>query len=115
MRIPDFTVSTFYGLNNAVKDTKTLKPGIATDSLNWVTAKFGDHIELRRGQALLGSTRQSGSGKVTGLGIGTRYDGVQVPFRARGQKIEYYDVISDDWIENGSNRLGSAADGEDVW
>jgi hypothetical protein len=115
MRIPDFTVSQFAGLNTFIKDQKTLKPGIATDALNWVTAKFGDHIELRRGQALLGTTRQTGAGKITGLGVGTRYDGVQVPVRARGQKIEYYDSATDDWIEVGSNRLGSSADGEDVW
>jgi hypothetical protein len=115
MRIADFTVSNFGGLNTVIKDTKTLKPGVATDAKNWVTAKFGDHIELRRGQALLGQTRQSGSGKITSLGVGTRYDGVQVPFRSRGQKIEYYDTTTDDWIEVGSDRLGSAANGEDVW
>src|SRR3954471_18374631 len=115
MRIPDYTVSQFSGLNTFVKDTKTLKAGVATSSLNWLTAKYGDHIELRRGSALLGQTRQTGSGKVTGLGVGTRYDGVQVPFRSRGQKIEYYDSDSDDWTETGTDRLGSAADGEDVW
>jgi hypothetical protein len=62
MRIPDFTISQFGGLNTAVKDTKTLKPGIAVDSLNWLTGKYGDHIELRRGQALLTDTRESGAG-----------------------------------------------------
>ena len=69
MRLPDYTVSQFGGLNTFIKDTKTLKPGVATDSLNWVTAKFGDHIELRRGSALLGQTRVSGAGKITGLGV----------------------------------------------
>jgi hypothetical protein len=115
MRIPDFTVTQFGGLNTAIKDIRTLKPGIATDALNWVTAKFGDHIELRRGSALLGQTRQTGSGKITGLGVAIRYDGTEVPLRSRGQKIEYYDATTDDWIETGSNLLGSAADGEDVW
>src|SRR5438552_1894979 len=120
MRIPDYEVSAaakrpFRGLNTTIKDAKAIVPGFASDSKNWLTAKYGDHIELRRGQALLGQTRQSGSGKVTGLGVGVRYDGVGVPFRSRGQKIEYYDATSDDWIENGSSILGTAADGEDVW
>ena len=39
MRIPDYVVSSFGGLNTFIKDKKTLKPGIATDSLNWLTAK----------------------------------------------------------------------------
>src|SRR4051812_6600994 len=99
MRIPDYEVSQFFGLNTAVRDTKTLKKGVATDSKNWLTAKLGDHIELRRGQALLGTTRQTGSGKITGLGVGLRYDGTGVPFRARGQKLEYYSSTNDDWTE----------------
>jgi hypothetical protein len=115
MRIPDFTVSQFGGLNTFIKDRKTLKPGIATDSKNWFTGKYGDHIELRRGKLLLGQTRQSGSGKITGLGVGTRYDGVAIVRRSRGRKVEYYDSASDDWVEIGSDILGSAADGEDVW
>jgi hypothetical protein len=41
MRIPDFTVTSFAGLNTFIKDRKTLKPGIATDVLNWVTGKYG--------------------------------------------------------------------------
>lgn len=115
MRINDYTVSQFGGLNNFIKDTKTLKPGIASDSKNWLTGKYGDHIELRRGKLLLGQTRQSGSGKITGLGVGLRYDGVGIVRRSRGRKVEYYDVNSDDWIEIGSDILGAAADGEDVW
>ena len=55
MRISDFEVSKFGGLLTAIKDKKTIKPGIATDANNWATAKFGDSIELRRGMALLGS------------------------------------------------------------
>jgi hypothetical protein len=115
MRIPDFTVSQFGGLNTAIKDHRALKPGIATSSKNWITAKYGDHIELRRGQALLGQTRQTGAGKITGLGVGLRYDGVQVPFWSHGQKLKYYDAGSDDGVEIGSDILGAAADGEDCW
>src|SRR5690349_19756577 len=115
MRIPDYTVSQFLGTNTFIKDTKTLKPGVATDSLNWLTAKYGDHIELRRGQALLGQTRITGEGKITGLGVGLRYDGVEVPFWSRGQKLEYYNANGDDRAEIGSDILGAKADGEDCW
>jgi hypothetical protein len=41
---------------------------------NWITGKYGDHIELRRGTLLLGQTRQTGSGKITGLGVGSVID-----------------------------------------
>jgi hypothetical protein len=115
MRIPDYSVSQFSGLNTVIRDTKALKPGVATDSKNWLTAKYGDHIELRRGSALLGATRVSGAGKITGLGVGTRYDGVQVPFWSRGRKFEYYDDVADDRVEIGSNILPAVADGEDCW
>src|SRR4051794_21147637 len=115
MRISDFTVSSFGGQNTVIKDTKSLKPGIATDAKNWLTGKFGDHIERRRGSALLGQTRQSGAGKITGLGVGIRYDGVQVPFFSYGRKVKYYDATTADTIEVGSNLLASAQDGADCW
>ena len=35
--IPDFTVSTFRGLNTFIKDLKTLTPGVASSSNNWIT------------------------------------------------------------------------------
>lgn len=115
MRIPDYTVSQFSGLNTFIRDTKTLKPGVATDSLNWITAKYGDHIELRRGSALLGNTRVDGAGKITGIGVGTRYDGVQVPFWSRGRKLKYYNASTDDRAEIGADILPVVADGEDCW
>jgi hypothetical protein len=46
MRIPDFPVSQFGGLNTAVKDRKALKAGIAVDAKNWLTGKYGDHITI---------------------------------------------------------------------
>jgi hypothetical protein len=115
MRIPDFTVSSFGGLNTFIKDKKTLKPGIATDSKNWATGKYGDHIELRRGSAILTETRVSGAGKITGLGVAQKADGTQIPYWSRGRKIEYYDADTEDRIEVGTNLLSTAADGEDVW
>ena len=76
----DYTISNYTGLNTAVKDLKKLRNSDSPDSLNWVTGKFGDHIELVRGVARLGLTEQTGSGKITGLGVGIRYDGVEDPF-----------------------------------
>jgi hypothetical protein len=113
--IPDFKLSSFGGVNTSIKDIKTLKPGVSPDALNWITGKYGDHIELRRGTALLGQTRQAGNGKITGIGVGIRYDGVEVPFFSHGRKIKYYDVTTDDTVEVSTDLLASAADGEDVW
>lgn len=117
MIIPDYTFSKFYGLNNNIKDIKKLRAGISPDSLNWITAgSQGDHIELRRGQALLGLTRNTDvGGKVTGLGVGIRYDGVQVPFFSHGRKVKYYNAGTDDNVEVGTDLLPAAAEGEDVW
>lgn len=115
MIIPDYTLDTFYGLNTAIKDTKTLKPGVSPDAKNWLTGKFGDHIELRRGYALLGTTRQTGNGKITGLGVGIRYDGTEIPFYTHGRKVKYYDTTTDDGVEVDTNLLPEAAEGEDVW
>ncbi len=115
MKIADYTVTQFPGLNTSIPDLYTLKKGVSPDSLNWITGKFGDNISLRRGQALLGLTRQTGSGKVTGLGVGTRYDGVQVPFFSHTRKVKYYNLSSDDTVEISSNILPVGASGEDVW
>lgn len=113
--LPDYEISTFEGLNTAVKDIKTLKKGISPDSLNWLTGKFKDHIELRRGYARLGETEVTGNGKVTGLGVGIRYDGVEVPWFSYGRKVKYYNVTTDDTVEVGTNLLPATADEEDVW
>ena len=70
--IPDLTVSSFKGLNTSIKNQKNLPLGTAVASNNWLTGVskdsegqvYGDHIELRRGTALLGQTRQAGNGYV---------------------------------------------------
>lgn len=113
--IPDFKVTEFGGLNTAVKDIKTLKKGISPDSLNWLTGKFKDNIALRRGYARLGNTEVTDSGKITGLGVAVRYDGVRVPFCSHGRKVKYYNSTTEDFVEVGSDMLPSGADGEDVW
>lgn len=111
----DYTISNFSGLNTAIKDIKTLKAGVSPDSLNWVTGAYGDHIELRRGYARLGLTEQVGTGQITGLGVGVRYDGTQVLWYSHGRKVKYYDVTTDDNIEVGTDLLPAGASGEDVW
>lgn len=111
----DYTISQWLGLNTVIKDTKKLPAGASPDSLNWITGKFNDHIELRRGMARLGATEQSGNGKVTGIGVGIKYNGDQVPFYSHGRKIKYYDSVLDDTVEVGTDTLPSAASGEDVW
>jgi hypothetical protein len=113
--MPDFTLDKFYGLNTAIRDTKTLKPGFSPDSLNWVTSRFNDSIELRRGYARLGQTEQVGLGKVTGIGVGVRYDGAQVLWFSHGRKVKYYDTTTDNTTEVGTDVLPVVADGEDVW
>lgn len=111
----DYVLSTWSGLNTVIKDTKKIPPGASPDSLNWLTGKYKDHIELRRGTARLGLTEQTGNGKVTGLGVGIRYDGMEVPFYSHGRKVKYYNLATDDTVEVGSDLLPVGADGEDVW
>jgi len=117
MILQDFTIDTFYGLNTDIKDIRALRKGFSPDSKNWITGgKKGDHIELRRGYANLGTTRNTeGDGKVTGLGVGLRYDGVEVPFFTHGRKAKYYDVDTDDVIEIGTDLFTVEASGDDFW
>ncbi len=81
---------------------------------NWLSR--GDRVELRRGLAILGD-QNVGLGKITGLFTAHMVDGTEVEFRSRGQKVEYYDSVTDTWLEvggAGANILGAAASGEDV-
>ncbi len=104
--IKNFNKGLFTRLEN-----ESIPLGAASDSNNWQS--LGDRIELRRGQILMGSD-VTGSGRVTGLMVGSQFDGTQIPFRTRDSKIEYYDTVTSDWIESGSDRLGAPALGEDV-
>lgn len=98
-RLDDFIVDTWGGINTAIKSAKDLDPGVSPDEKNWLTGydaikKKGDHIELRRGQALLGNTRNMNPGFVNGLGVGVREDGTQIPFWTYANNLQYYDVVS---------------------
>ena len=90
-------------------ESQSIPEEAASSSLNWLT--LGDRIELSGGYVVVG-TENSGSGKITGLSTPQKVDGTQLPVRARGKKIEYYD--GSDWTESGTDILGTAADGEDI-
>jgi len=90
-------------------EASSLPDGASSDEKNFLT--LGDHIELRRGSYLLGSDAGAGKARVF---VAVKDDGTQMLWRAREQKIEYYDTVTEDWIETGTNILGSTANGEDV-
>lgn len=90
-------------------ESQSIPEEAASSSLNWLT--LGDRIELSGGYVVVG-TENSGSGKITGLSTPQKVDGTQLPVRTRGKKIEYYD--ESDWVESGTDILGTAADGEDI-
>lgn len=92
------------GVIDTVEDT-AIPHGAASRSLGWLTK--GDHIELMRGRLLLG-TEIAGTGRVTGLHVGERADGVQVLFKTYARKILYYSEATGDWVENGSDFLPAA-------
>lgn len=98
-RLPDFVVDTWGGLNTAIKSAKDIEIGTSPDSNNWITGydaikKKGDHIELRRGQVLLGNSRNLENGFVSGLGIGIQENGTQIPFWTYGNNLQYFNVVS---------------------
>lgn len=112
--LPDYEVREFEGLNTYVKDLRELADGQTPDSMNWVTSKYKDNIQLRRGYSLLGQTRNAGTGRITGIGVAQKSDGTQVPFFSYLRKLKYYDSVADDTVEIGTDTLPSTASGEDV-
>ena len=110
--IQDYIVKIFNtGLITRIKEDEKLPPGSASDALNWFSN--GTHIELRRGQQLLGS-ENSGAGKITGLFVGKKFDGTEVVVKSYGRKLKYYNSAAEDWVEIGSDTLPADANGEDV-
>lgn len=115
--IPPFVVGDqsypWGGLNTATKDNRFLYRGDTNRQLNWITGRDRDHIELRRGSIVLGKTTRNIAGaKVTGLGIGIKNNGDQVPFYTFNRSIFYYDKATNDTIEIGTNILPAIASGE---
>lgn len=94
-----------YGQIDTLED-RSIPRGAASSSLNWQTK--GDRIELRRGQAYLGtSSVNTGNGKATGLKKATQATGVEILFGTYGKKLKYYDETTAEWIENGTDILGT--------
>lgn len=80
--------------------------GAASSALNWVTQS--DWIELRRGSLYLGTaSQQVGNGKASGLKKVTDSKQVEHLIGSYGQKVVYYDIPTLEWVEIGSNILGS--------
>lgn len=117
MLIPDHIVQAFYGNNTIISDIQKVTDGFSPDSLNWLSGDESDCIVLRRGTKLLGKTRGAAPGMVTGLGIGTRADGTQLPFFSTqaAEQLYYYDAATDDRIQVGNNLLGAGAANDIVW
>ena len=101
-----------YGIVDIIED-RAIPRGAARKSLNWLT--MGDRIELRRGFSFMGdSSQQTGSGKATSLKRATDALSVEVLFYTYGQKAKYYDNDTEEFVEIGSDLLGSDADGEEI-
>lgn len=112
--VPKVSVSDFkYGILNYL-EPQAIPEGAATDSLNWITV--GSKIEIRRGYALFGKTRQTGTGRIGGIFTAHLWNGNEVYLRARGAHLEYYNTTLSpaDWTEIGSSLLGTAAVNDDV-
>lgn len=99
-----------YGTIDSV-EAQSIPRGSASRSLNWITS--GTKIELRRGYALLGTTANSGLGRITGLGVGLKPDGTDIIYRTRKRKVEYLDTTTDDWVELSTNLLSADVIAED--
>ena len=100
------TVSNFLkGLITSIEDY-SIPDGAASALLNW--RYKGDKIELRKGYKVLG-TEQSGTGSIDGLHVTFKSNGTQILFRKRGRKLEYYDTVTSDWIEVGTDLFPTAA------
>jgi len=93
------------GLIDSIEDY-SIEDGAASRSLNWLTR--GDKIELRLGHQIYG-TEQSGTGGIDGLHTAFKADGTQILFRKRGRKLEYFDTITSDWVEVGTDLFPLAA------
>jgi hypothetical protein len=109
----DYRVTAFkHGVVDSIED-QSIPDGAASDALNWLTQ--GDKIELRRGSRVIG-TEIAGTGRVTGIHTAFKADGTEVYYRARGKKVEYTtNAVDGPWTELGSDILGTAADGENVF
>lgn len=111
-RIPDKLVENWkHGVVSRF-ESEDVPRGSAEDALNWLSK--GDHIELRGGQALTGTEVTGSQSPVTGLFVGTRFDGTEIPFYSHDRKLKYYDADTEASIEAGTNAIAAAASGEEM-
>ena len=98
-----------YGLIDSLSDKK-IPDGAASKSVNFLT--FGDRLELSKGYKIIGTERISGKN----FGIFTAYkaDGTEILFQKRDRKLEYYDTVTKDWVEIGTDLFPVAAANDDV-
>lgn len=100
-----------YGTIDSI-EARSIPRGAARASLNWLT--LGDKIELRRGSRFLGtSSVNTGLGKATGIKTVTRATDIERLFGTYGKKIKYFDTVTDEWIEIGTDLLGTGVIGSD--
>ena len=104
------------GLNTATKDNRDMDIGESYDQLNWLTGRDKDNIQLRRGQALLGTTRRNIANQhVSGIGVGTLFNGVQQLMYSFAQSLMFYNNSTQDTQEvDTANILPAAANDEDI-
>ena len=92
-------------------ESKSIPRGSASSILNWEHKE--DHIELRRGMLLVGS-EITGTGLITGIHTTRNAVGTEITYISKGKKVLYYDTVTEDWIEVGTDILGTDGDGEEV-
>lgn len=110
---PEYTWPKWGGLETDTGDLRKIRPGFTPQQVNFITSRDQQTIELRRGSKRLGATN-GGIGSISGLGVGTRFDGVQVPFFSYGRTVKYYDTTADDTIEVGSSLLPQVASTDEI-
>lgn len=99
-----------YGIVDRI-EARTIPAGASSRSLNWLTK--GDKIELVRGRFRLG-TENTGTGRISGLHVAYNALGTELLYKTYAQKLKYYSTTTSDWVEVGTNQLGSAADDQDI-
>ncbi len=84
-----------FGCHSLLADEK-IPAGASSDENNWLS--FEDRIELIRGKYLIGA-RESGIGKVRGFHAAYKTDGTSVWFRKQGTKIQYFNIVTNLWVD----------------
>lgn len=100
-----------YGLIDSI-ERQSIPRGAASRCLNFFNS--GVKLELCRGYSLLGTTENSGAGRITGLGVAKKPDGSDIVYRTRKRKIEYLDTSTNDWVEVGSDTMSANVVAEDA-